>query len=447
MTLKTKYILFVVLTLLAFSALTALLYEHNKYLFIAGECIIVVTIVLSFVFYKSLLRPYKILTSGIESIADKDFSIKFLPVGQPEPDRLIGVYNKMIDQLRLERTSATETHFFLQKLIEASPTGIVILDKQNRIQTVNSVAQRIMNIAEVEEASDLKELGLPWRTKLIMLNENDTNVVQVNGMNQYKCYKSVFLDRGVKRTFFIIEELTQELLRAERKAYEKVIRMVSHEVNNSMGAVNSIIDSTMQYLKNPKPNDTPDFINALDVAKERINNLNHFTKRFSELVRIPPPEIQDCNLMEVINRVFIYFKAELNRENITAQTHLDSDEDVIVLFDNQQLELVLINIIKNAIQAIGSNGNISAHIYSSPLSLVIENDGEPISNEIREKLFTPFFTTKKTGQGIGLTLTREILVNHGCRFSLLSRNDEITVFKILFGNGKSKLFDRAVEFE
>jgi two-component system nitrogen regulation sensor histidine kinase NtrY len=209
--------------------------------------------------------------------------------------------------------------------------------------------------------------------------------------------------------------------------------MISHEVNNSMGSVNSIIDSTVQYLKNPKPSDTPDFINALDVAKERINNLNHFTKRFSEVVRIPPPEIQDCNLKEVMNRVFIYFKVELDRENITVETHLDSDKDVIVSFDIQQLELVLINIIKNAIQAIGSNGNINAHINSSPLSLVIENDGEPISIEIREKLFTPFYTTKKTGQGIGLTLTREILVNHGCRFSLFTRNDGITEFRVLFG--------------
>lgn len=432
MTLKTKYILFVILTLLAFAALTALLYEHNKYLFIAGECIIVVTIILSFIFYKSLLRPYKILTSGIESIADKDFSIKFLPVGQPEPDRLIEVYNKMIDQLRSERTSATETHFFLQKLIEASPTGIIILDKQNRIQTINSVAQRIMNIAEADEARDLKELGLPWRTKLIELNENDTNVVQLNGMSQYKCYKSVFLDRGVKRTFFIIEELTQELLRAERKAYEKVIRMVSHEVNNSMGAVNSIIDSTMQYLQDAGKEDSADFVNALDVAKERISNLNYFSKRFTEVVRIPPPERQKCDLIRIVNQELVYFHAEFVKKNISVKTHFENEKEITVAFDVQQLELVLSNILKNAIQAIETNGNINVHLHKSPLALSIGNDGTPITDEIREKLFTPFFTTKKTGQGIGLSLIREILINHDCSFSLDTRNNGITEFRIIF---------------
>ena len=433
MSLKTKYILFVSLTLLAFATLTAILYQHNKYLFIVGECIIVVTVILSFIFYKSLVRPYKILDAGIESISDKDFSIKFLPVGQPEPDRLIEVYNKMIDQLRVERASATETHFFLQKLIEASPTGIVILDKENKVETINPAAQRILNIGQSKETIELSSLGHPWRTALIDLNENTTNTIQVNGLNQYKCYKSVFLDRGIKRTFFIIEELTRELLQAERKAYEKVIRMISHEVNNSMGAVNSIIDSTTHYLRGFEAENNADFINALEVAKQRISNLSDFTKRFTDVVRIPQPEIQDCDLIEVIRQQLVYFHVEFENKNIVVKTHFKDTEKVSVQFDVQQLELVLANIIKNAVQAIGTNGNITIKVQTSPLVLSISNDGISITEEIREKLFTPFFTTKKTGQGIGLTLIREILINHDCRFSLETRSEGITEFRILFG--------------
>ncbi len=112
--------------------------------------------------------------------------------------------------------------------------------------------------------------------------------------------------------------------------------------------------------------------------------------------------------------------------------HCNSGEDVIVSFDLQQLELVLVNIVKNAIQAIRSRGNIGIYIYSSPLSVVIENNGKPISSDTQVKLFTPFFTTKKEGQGIGLTLIREILVNHECKFSLQTRSDRITEFTILF---------------
>lgn len=421
-----------VLTLSAFAGLTAILYTQNKYFFLVGESIVILTLVLSFIFYKSLLRPYKILNSGIESIADKDFSIKFLPVGQPEPDRLIEVYNKMIDQLRLERTTATETHFFLQKLIEASPTGIVILGKENTIETVNSRARQILNVGIEDDKLKLADLKQPWQNALVNLDENTTKTVQENGLNQYKCYKSVFLDRGRKRTFFIIEELTQELLHAERKAYEKVIRMISHEVNNSMGAVNSIIDSTTQFLGKAEGEDASDFIHALEVAKQRISNLNYFTKRFTEVVRIPKPEIRKCDLKEIVKQQLVYFHAEFASKGIRAKTYFEESRKVSVLFDVQQLELVLANILKNAVQAINSNGEINIRLQEYPLTLSIENNGEPITNDIREKLFTPFFTSKKTGQGIGLTLIREILLNHNCSFSLDTRNDGITEFRIVF---------------
>jgi nitrogen fixation/metabolism regulation signal transduction histidine kinase len=432
MKLKTKYIIFVSITLLSFSILTAFLYNYNRFLFILGEGIIVVSIVLSVSFYKSLIRPFKLLNSGIESISDKDFSIKFLPVGQPEPDRLIEVYNKMIDQLRQERIKATETHFFLQKLIEASPAGIIVLNTKNKIQSINAAAQNIFNLNFEDKEFEINDLASPWNKELAIIQENTSSVVQINGINQFKCYCSSFLDRGVKRTFFLIEELTQELLHAERQAYEKVIRMISHEINNSMGAVSSIIDSTLYYIRNPKNNTTPDYINALDVAKERINNLNSFTKRFAEVVRIPHPEIKNCNLDDIINRVLIYFQTELSQKNIDTETNFAHSQEVVIQFDIQQLELVLINIIKNAIQAIGTHGNINIYTSRSPLSLIIENDGEPISKDIMEKLFTPFFTTKKTGQGIGLTLIREILVNHKCKFYLHTRKDNFTEFKILF---------------
>ena len=269
---------------------------------------------------------------------------------------------------------------------------------------------------------------------MVDLNENTTNTVQVNGLNQYKCYKSVFLDLGIKRTFFIIEELSRELLHAERKAYEKVIRMISHEVNNSMGAVNSIIDSTTHYLRDFNAENNADFINALEVAKQRISNLSDFTKRFTDVVRIPQPEIQDCDLIEIIRQQLVYFHVEFENKNIAVKSHFKSTEKVPIQFDVQQLELVLANILKNAVQAIGTNGNITTKVQTSPLALSISNDGIPITEEIREKLFTPFFTTKKTGQGIGLTLIREILINHNCRFSLETRDDGITEFRILFGD-------------
>ena len=163
--------------------------------------------------------------------------------------------------------------------------------------------------------------------------------------------------------------------------------------------------------------------------RERIFNLNTFTKKFADIVRIPPPEIQDCSINEIITRVLFYFRNDFKEKNIKVVTEF-APGNLIVPFDAQQLELVLINIIQNAIEAIANEGIIIIKTDSTPAALTISNNGEPIPSHIQKKLFEPFYTTKRTGQGIGLTLIREILINHKAGFSLKTFDEGITEFKI-----------------
>ncbi len=429
MKLKTRYILFIIIIHLAFGVITVLIYPLDRILFVICEAILIISLILSFVLIIPLFRPFKLLNAGIDSIADKDFSIKFLPVGNKELDKLIEVYNKMIDQLRLERTNVAEKHFFLQKMIDATPTGIIILGTGNKIESINQYAQNLMDVDSKKDIKEIHQLPPPWDSELLSINENDSVVIQINGINQYKCYKSNFLERGVKRDFYIIEELTKELLGAEKQAYEKVIRMISHEVNNSVGSVNSIIDSSIVHLQRLSSEQNNDFIDALAIAKERIFNLNTFTKKFADIVRIPPPEIQDCVIHEIITRVLFYFRKDFEEKNIKIVTEF-APNDLVVMFDPQQLELVLINIIKNAIEAIADEGLITIKTTPNPVVLTIANNGEAILPEIQKKLFEPFYTTKRTGQGIGLTLIREILINHKAGFSLKTSEKGMTEFRI-----------------
>ena len=429
MKLKTRYILFIIIIHLAFGVVTVLIYQQDKILFLICEAILIISLVLSFTLLLPLFKPFKLLNAGIESIADNDFSIKFLPVGNKELDKLIEVYNKMIDQLRLERTNVAEKHFFLQKMIDATPTGIIILGTGNKIESINQYAQNLMDADSKKDIKEIHQLPPPWDSELLSINENDSAVIQINGINQYKCYKSNFLERGVKRNFYIIEELTKELLNAEKQSYEKVIRMISHEVNNSVGSVNSIIDSSIIHLQQLSSKENDDFIDALAIAKERIFNLNTFTKKFADIVRIPPPEIQDCVIHEIITRVLFYFRKDFEEKNIKIVTEF-APNDLVVMLDPQQLELVLINIIKNAIEAIADEGIITIKTTTNPVVLTIANNGEAIPPEIQKKLFEPFYTTKRTGQGIGLTLIREILINHKAGFSLKTSEKGMTEFRI-----------------
>ena len=150
MKLRTKYILFVVIVHLAALVLSYFIFKNSPFLFIACEVLIIVSIVIAWQLYHQLLQPLKLLADGTEAIKDRDFNIKFLTTGKYEMDELINVYNQMIDQLRTERTKQEEQHFFLEKLIHTSPTGIIILDFEDNIQQVNPKALELLNASENE---------------------------------------------------------------------------------------------------------------------------------------------------------------------------------------------------------------------------------------------------------------------------------------------------------
>ena len=153
---------------------------------------------------------------------------------------------------------------------------------------------------------------------------------------------------------------------------------------------------------------------------------------FTDVVRIPPPVRRMCDLHELLKAVQILLSGECETRNITWQWEL-SPQPFKVELDVQQMEQVLVNACKNAIEAIGENGQLTVNTMNSTgKRLIIRDTGKGISKDIRSNLFTPFFSTKKNGQGIGLTLIKEILVNHGFSFSLESSKNGFTEFTIDF---------------
>ena len=176
-----------------------------------------------------MIRPLQTMMNGVEAIKDKDFNVKFLKTGNYEMDQLIGVYNQMMDHLREEKTMQEEQHFFLEKLIQTSPTGIIILDFDEKVQQVNPKACDLLGINEKEVAGKpVDELQIPIMQEIKNLGPGGSKTISLNGIHTFKLQKSHFIDRGFTRSFVMIEELTAEILAAEKKAYGKVIRMMAH---------------------------------------------------------------------------------------------------------------------------------------------------------------------------------------------------------------------------
>jgi two-component system nitrogen regulation sensor histidine kinase NtrY len=427
MKLSTKYILFVVLVHMVTITLTWFIFD-NKLFFIASEAFIILSLVIAMRLYAELIKPLKYLMQGVEAIKDKDFNVKFLPTGKPELDQLVGVYNQMIDQLRTERTRQEQQHFFLEKLIHTLPTGIVILDHDNRINQLNPKALQILNTHEaLVKGLFIYELSQPLFIQISQLEIGQSVVVKPDGVNTYKLQKAHFIDRGFARQFIMIEELTAEILAAEKNVYGKVIRMMAHEVNNTIGPVNSIMQSaltTTRLWDNHQNNNVKD---ALQVAVDRNQNLNLFMRNFAELVKLPKPNKKPVDLHRVLHNVTGLMMARAKERGIKIEFDM-TDKAVTIQADEQLLEQVFINIVKNSMEAIGSDGVIQ--IILNKKKLIISDTGHGISEENSAKLFTPFFSTKKDGQGIGLTLVREILLSHGFEFSLTTIEWEKTEFMI-----------------
>ncbi len=223
-----------------------LIFEKDKLIFISTEVFIIISILISINLYQQLIAPLTYLTQGIAAIKDKDFNVKFLATGKTEVDELVDVYNRMIDELRTERTKQQEQHLFLEKLVQTSPTAIIILDYDGQIQQINPKAKEIL--------ANSPEL---LHSQLDRIKTGSAKVLKVEGIRTYKVQKSKFIDRGFERIFIMMEEVTAEIFDAEKNAYSKVIRMMAHEVNNTIGPVNSIINTALsvyqKFYKAPKP--------------------------------------------------------------------------------------------------------------------------------------------------------------------------------------------------
>jgi two-component system, NtrC family, nitrogen regulation sensor histidine kinase NtrY len=432
MKLRTKYILFVTILHLIALVLSFFIFEQNKPLFILSEVFILLSVLIAIQLYKQLLQPLQVLLQGADAIKDRDFNVKFLSTGKYEMDELINVYNQMMDELRTERTRQEQQHFFLEKLIFTSPTGILVLDYDHRIHEVNPRAVKILQLPEKEMiGKPVDAFAHPVLQQIKLLGSGESKTITYQGINTYKIQKSHFIDRGFARHFVMIEELTTEILAAEKKAYGKVIRMMAHEVNNTIGPVNSILQSTLskQALWEDEANST--LKNALQVALDRNSNLNVFMRNFAEVVRLPEPVKKKLDVHKLLLSVTQLMERMAGDKQINFVYQL-AEDPFMVIADEQQMEQALINIIKNAIEAIQGSGKINFATNTITRQLTMTDSGKGISANSSEQLFSPFYSTKKDGQGIGLTLVKEILLNHGFEFSLQTIEPGKTVFEIRF---------------
>jgi len=414
-------------------------------LFYATEGFVVLILSYLWYFYRKTIRPFDTLIGGIELVKDLDLTTRLAPSGQHETDVIVHTFNDLLSRLRSEHLRLEEQYTFLNLLIEASPMGVIQCDLDGNVTSMNPAARAMLSPAT--------------RAAIHALPLDETTTVRIPGQPQlFRISHLSFPDRGFQHPFFLIESLTSEIRLAEKAAYERVIRMIAHEVNNSVAGIIGSLSG--------------------DEA-ERLKALSAFVTRFADIVKIPQPQMQLCDLSEEVEacRPFL--------EHLCLSAHVGilfqlTEEAIPVRLDSVLFQQVLINIVKNAIESEEARMNhekpsptvcpsvlptgepaavqcpavfppgcpasaskpfaspMITVTTSTPSTLVITDNGQGIPPSVADHLFTPFFSTKPQGQGLGLLLIRDILTSHQCTFSLLtSPEDQLTRFTIQFPNANN----------
>ena len=419
MTLRRRVLAYLVVLHAILLALAFAAFRQEPPLLVLAEISIAVSIVVGWWLVRQFFIPLEIVATGAELLEESDFTTRFVETGQSDIDGLVRVYNAMAASLLDERRNVQEQSSLTRRIVASMPTAVVICDFDGRVESVNPAAAELAGSRQLEGESLAEIADAPFDALARLLPGGSTIVMA--GPRRFRCARIEFDDRSFGRSWYLAEELTRELRDSERSAYATLIRTISHEVNNSVGAIASMLDGAAGQDGMAERTAT-----VLRISSERLRHLSRFVNDYAELVRIPPPDLRPIDLNGLVEDVVI-----LHGSMGTALT-VDLARDLPqVRLDRNQIEQALINILKNAREAMDATEGlirVRTRVENDTVLLEVHDSGPGVADS--DRVFTPFFSTKDEGRGLGLTIVSQILDNHGFDYTLTNAETGGALFRI-----------------
>ena len=438
----------VVLHLLLFAA-SALLFREQPLFFIAAETALLLSLGLGFALLRQALEPLGYTRRFHDLLQDQNYANQLAAPASRELDELVAQFNTMLATLHRERLAAGEKQGFLDRLLEATPSAVLVFDFDGAVSMVNASAGSLLGLREAQGKRLTSAVFAPGLDARALARAHDL-VAQLDALpageprlltdtegRRYRAQRGHFYDRGFARHFLMVEELTAELEDSERATYARLVRVLAHEVNNTVAATRSVLDSLLFYRSQLGESDAADFTTAIEAVKRRNVSLGEFIDRFTRVVKMPAPERRPGSLQAMVDDILWLNRDACARAGIRLGWRR-CDEVEPVLLDAGLMEGALLNIVKNAIEAVvarqaaGGYVEIALERIGSDTVLAVIDSADLLGEAPPRQLFTPFFSTKQGGQGIGLMFVREVLTRHGYAYSLAATGRGETRFEIRF---------------
>jgi len=361
-------------------------------------------------------RSLQSVKDGIRSFRDGDFSLRLAVTRHDEIGELVGLYNELADALRSERHEIVQRELLLESMLQSAPMAVLLLNAKHRVVFANRAARQILGggrsvlgrpFVELEQAAPdgLREALASGTDALLTLPGPP------GGEETLRLTQRTFTLNTQSHTLLTVERIGGELRRQEADVWKKTIRVINHELNNSLAPVSSLVHSARHVLDSKEHGHRlPGILESID---ERVRHLNAFLEGYARFARLPRPtkaRVSPASFIEGVRRVCDF---RIDGDLPRAET----------FFDEIQMQQVLLNLLKNAYEAGGPPEAVTVSVAVAPGGAVLSvlDRGTGMTEDVMRQALLPFYSSKPAGAGLGLALCREILEAHGGRLLLQNR--------------------------
>ena len=439
-----------VLALTATIFLFFVLLESSFYLLPALA--IILLMVQLFFLVKFVERTNRDLANFLESIRFAEFNRSFRPEGRGAPfDELSEAFDHVIKDFQKIRTEKEENFHYLQSIVQNIQISIIAYLPDGNIELINRSARKLFQVSALKNIKALEPLSTELVQTLMNIRPGKNYLVKVQDEDdilQLAISANELIMKDKKIFIATISNIQNVLEEQETESWQKLIRVLTHEIMNSIAPIASLSSTIELMLKNIYNENLENTAAALDAEtigeinmalqtiNKRSNGLLHFVNTYRNLTRIPKPNFKLTRVSDLIKSIKLLVEEEIKCSNIKCTISIQP-EDIEVLADEQLIEQVIINLIKNSIHGLEGveYGEIQLKSFYNKrgrVTIQVIDNGTGILKDVIDKIFIPFFTTKPSGSGIGLSLSRQILRLHNGTITAQSEPEKETVFTLTF---------------
>lgn len=385
------------------------------------------------------------LVRFLESVRYDDFSVRFA-ANQDDPvfRELSKQFNEVLDAFRQVRADKEANSQYLQTIVQHVNTGLLAFDESGRIELINNAALRLLGLYRLKALKDLQEDNPELQAMLKNIGSSGSVLYQAAVDRQLSITGTSIRMRGKMIKLVAIQNIQSELENKELEAWQNLTRVLRHEIMNSVTPIASlvstmrdIVQQEIQQVAHGSTETWQDLNEALEVVENRTNGLMNFVNAYRTFTSIPKPMLSLVMVLPLVQRITSLFAPTLKDKGIQLVYDIQP-ADLSISIDQDQIEMVLINLIKNAVEILEGQSQARIEIKSAVdqtaqrAVLEVIDNGPGIEPNALEQIFIPFFTTKEDGTGVGLSLSRQILQMHGGVLSVESQLGNGARFSLIF---------------